>query len=59
MWRSLAFYNGNIVKGSFVREMKDNLNPEENADERNYSQITLINWVTEPQIIDHQEYYIK
>ena len=47
------FTNGNTVKGSFGQEMKDNPNPEENAEEgEDNSQITVINWVTDPQITD-------
>ena len=47
------FTNGNTVKGSFGQELKDNPNPEENAEEgEDNSQITVINWVTDPQITD-------
>ena len=47
------FTNGNTVKGSFGQELKDNPNPEENAEEgEDNSQITVINWTTDPQISD-------
>ena len=47
------FTNGNVVKGSFSQELKDNPNPEENAEEgEDNSQITVINWVTNPEISD-------
>ena len=47
------FTNGNIVKGSFGQELKDNPNPEENAEEgEDNSQITVINWLTDPEIND-------
>ena len=47
------FINGNTVKGSFGQELKDNPNPEENAEEgEDNSQITVINWTTDPQIAD-------
>ena len=41
------------MKGSFGQELKDNPNPEENAEEgEDNSQITVINWTTDPQISD-------
>ena len=47
------FTNGNTVKGSFGQELKDNPNPEENAEEgEDNSQITVINWTTNPEISD-------
>ena len=47
------FTNGNTVKGSFGQELKDNPNPEENAEEgEDNSQITVINWTTDPEITD-------
>ena len=47
------FTNGNTVKGSFGQEQKDNPNPEENAEEgEDNSQITVINWTTNPEITD-------
>jgi hypothetical protein len=47
------FTNGNTVKGSFSQELKDNPNPEENAEEgEDNSQITVINWTTDPEISD-------
>ena len=47
------FTNGNIVKGEFNQEMKDNPNPEEGAEEgEDNTQITVINWTTNPEIND-------
>ena len=47
------FINGNTVKGEFSQELKDNENPEPEAEgEEPDAQITVVSWKTNPEIVD-------
>ena len=45
------FWNGNVIKGEFSQELKDNPNPEEGA-EGDDAQITEVTFKCNPEIID-------